>query len=164
MTKPTAGAARAPKDDSKRLAALRAATSGEKHFLWKGDDADYSTFHGYLSRHYPKTGVCEECGSEAATQHALIHGRAHSRNREDYRELCPRCHVRYDQGGERNPHAKLTEAQVAEIRRRYKPTNGGQGRRGATSSRALGAEYGVGHSTILAIVHGRKWAQSLEAP
>lgn len=81
-------------------AKLAAANSGEKNYGWRGNDASYRALHGWLCQHYPKTGICEECGEKKAkTHYALIHGRAYSRNREDYRELCVGCHMRYDLGG-----------------------------------------------------------------
>jgi hypothetical protein len=51
--------------------------------------------------------------------------------------------------GERAGAAKLTEAQVQEIRRRF--VKG--------TATALGAEFGVAHSTILRIISGRNWRQ-----
>jgi hypothetical protein len=66
-------------------------------------DAGYGAIHTYLRRHFPKTGICDECGEAAArTEYALIKGRTYSRDREDYRELCKRCHNAYDEiGGSR---------------------------------------------------------------
>ncbi len=51
---------------------------------------------------------------------------------------------------ERHPLAKLTDEQVATIRRRY------TGRRG--QQKKLADEYGVSYSTICGIVSGRRWA------
>lgn len=126
---------------------------------------EYAAVHAYLVSHFPKTCLCEECGERAKTQHALIRGRQYSRNREDYRELCPRCHARYDQGGELNSQAKLTWSQVREIRSRYRPSRGGGGPgagRKEGSSRALAEEYGVSHGVILKIIHNEKWTAELE--
>jgi hypothetical protein len=61
--------------------------------------ASYGAIHLYLRNHFPKSGVCDECGRTVRTDYALIKGRAYSRNREDYRELCRRCHVLYDDLG-----------------------------------------------------------------
>ena len=52
--------------------------------------------------------------------------------------------------GERRPNAKLTDAQVDEIRERYAA--------GGISQRALGAEYGVGGPTVSMIVNRKlRW-------
>lgn len=63
---------------------------------WKGDAAGYHAKHKYLSKHYPKKGVCENCGKKRKTEYALITGKEYSRKREDYLELCCLCHKRYD--------------------------------------------------------------------
>ena len=49
-----------------------------------------------------------------------------------------------------NPMAKLTEAQVADIRARYAPHR--------VTAKTLAAEYGVRPDTIYAIVAGKLWA------
>lgn len=66
---------------------------------WKGDEASYNAIHTYLRKHYPKAGACEACGKEGRTDYALIKGRSYSRDRNDYMELCRRCHVFYDEIG-----------------------------------------------------------------
>jgi hypothetical protein len=66
---------------------------------FKGDEAGYGAIHRYLRQHFPKSGICDECGQVKPTEYALIKGRTYSRNREDYRELCKLCHNRYDQTG-----------------------------------------------------------------
>ena len=151
----------AEEDESRRKEAARAAATGEHNYGWKGDQASYWALHMYLSAHNPKSGVCEGCGETTVTQYALIHGRQYSRDRHDYLELCPRCHGRYDQGGEDNPQSKLTWTQVEEIRSRYSPSRGGgDGSRARGSQRALAAEFGVSRSVIKNIVQGRKWQPS----
>jgi hypothetical protein len=112
----------------------------------------YFAIHFHLLTHFPKTGVCEKCGRSARTQHALIHGREYSRDRQDYRELCQPCHGQYDHGGERACTAKLTADQAAEIRRRFVPRSTGPDGR-----QALAAEFGVHHNTIWNIATGRNW-------
>lgn len=66
---------------------------------WKGDEAGVHAMHTWLNKYYPKAHRCEQCGVEGPTDYALTHGRAYSRNRDDYRELCRRCHVFYDEIG-----------------------------------------------------------------
>jgi len=70
---------------------------GEKHPLWKGNDAGYVTVHSWNNRKYPKSGVCSHCGEKETKHHwALIKGKSHSRNISNYTELCVKCHVKYD--------------------------------------------------------------------
>lgn len=53
-------------------------------------DAGYAAIHLWLGKHFPKTGVCEECGADAKTQYAFLrHPEPHTRDRDDYRELMP---------------------------------------------------------------------------
>lgn len=58
--------------------------------------------------------------------------------------------------GERNARAKLTEAQVLEIRRRYIPT-GGYPAGPPSNANALAAEHGVTATVIRNIVMRRSW-------
>ena len=53
------------------------------------------------------------------------------------------------------PSAKLTEAQVAEIRRRVQS--------GKESMRAIGRAFGVHHQTVSSIASGKAWAFCLDA-
>lgn len=60
-------------------------------------DDDYCALHGWLRSTYRKNGTCDKCGSaEKPTEFSLIHGRLYTKNREDYRELCKKCHMKYD--------------------------------------------------------------------
>ena len=58
-------------------------------------------------------------------------------------------HPEYVSRGERNGHAKLTEAKVREIRVRYAA--------GGITSERLGAEYGVSARTIRQVVRRTRW-------
>ena len=68
---------------------------------WKGDDAGYRALHTYVSKHFPKNGICDECAQVKPTDYALIHGREYSRDRANYRELCRVCHTTYDRQKDR---------------------------------------------------------------
>jgi hypothetical protein len=69
--------------------------------------------------------------------------------------------------GSQHPMAKLTEAQVAEIRARYDPQaqTGRRGRRGTGGRRgngaALGREFGVNQTQISKIILGKVWRHTL---
>lgn len=61
-------------------------------------DPSYGAIHTWLRKYHPKTEVCEECGTEGKTQYAFTrHPEPHTRERADYRELCPSCHLRLDE-------------------------------------------------------------------
>lgn len=100
---------------------------------------------------FPESGICEECRRPGKTHHALIHGCEYSRRREDYWELCVRCHSAYDHEshrGERNGAAKLTEDSVRDMRRRH--------RLGETLT-ALAREYEVTRQAASSAVRGATW-------
>lgn len=59
--------------------------------------------------------------------------------------------------GSSHPLAKLTEQDVAEIRRIYTP--GTPGKRSETSIKGLAAKYGVAHSLIARIIKGKSWPE-----
>lgn len=64
-----------------------------------GQSKHYFSIHHFLNRNFPKSGVCEACGRENAdTDWAfLYHPLPHTRNREDYWEVCHGgCHRRFD--------------------------------------------------------------------
>jgi hypothetical protein len=112
----------------------------------------------WLKRHHPKTGTCDFCDASGPTDYALKHGRPYSRDRRDYHELCRKCHGRYDRGGQRAEHAKLTDDQVREIRARYSPSKGGARNKNPNSQRALAEEFGVSIGSIQQIVERRSYA------
>jgi len=71
---------------------------GEASPHWLGDEASYYGIHVWLCKKHPKSGVCEECGSsENRTEWAFLHHpEPHTRDINDYRELCRRCHSNFD--------------------------------------------------------------------
>lgn len=161
--------------------------SGAESHNWTGDAASYQAIHQYLLKYYPKTGVCEECGKRSKrTEHALIHGRHYSRNREDYRELCPGCHHQYDQAGKPKSPALVAKMREGQKRRWEREREQGIRRRLPTgeqvaaskltdakvaeilvrfrdgeTSITLSRDYDVSKRTILEIVHRRIWKHVL---
>lgn len=59
--------------------------------------------------------------------------------------------------GERTNYTKLTDAQVRDIRARFR-TNGKRGKMADNNGRELAAEYGVHLQTLFHIANGRTWA------
>lgn len=76
--------------------------TGEKHPLWKGDNASYSAFHHWLIGNFGKAQKCVVCAGTMSTsyQWANISGQYH-RDKRDYIELCASCHKKYDGGRRR---------------------------------------------------------------
>lgn len=73
--------------------------SGENHFAWKGDEADYFTIHSWLKRHFGVANKCEnlECKKTSNRFHwALIKGKTYIHKRENFWMLCASCHAIYD--------------------------------------------------------------------
>ena len=147
----------------------------------------YDAIHTWLLKHFTKSGICEECGRSAKTDFALTKGRGYSRNREDYRELCRRCHVHYDTlGTHRSPEsiARMSAASRASWERDrqagiVRNTARGEQRGLAKLTDAavveirrareqgvplaeLAARYGVGYTTLWKAATGRTWAHITE--
>lgn len=102
-----------------------AARSGANNPRRRSDDQlvleqDYGKIHGRLRKRYPKTGVCEECGKNVGTSKATgteyayrFHPLPYTLDREDYRELCVKCHRRLDASTPRDPGGSLDALAVS---------------------------------------------------
>lgn len=63
---------------------------------WKGDKASYSAKHKWVASKYTKSEYCDDCGrSGIPIEWANISGEYH-RERDDWRNLCKKCHFEYD--------------------------------------------------------------------
>jgi len=71
--------------------------------LAKGASLQSQAVHQWLSRWYPKTGICEHCGAKGKTHYASINEHQYTRERSDYKELCPACHLKLDYGDGQRP-------------------------------------------------------------
>lgn len=105
---------------------------GSAHASWKAEGAAYRTLHARLNRSHPRSGVCEACGATGRmTHYALIHGHEYSDQREDYRELCVRCHAKYDGFDQRvvssETREKISAAKKAMYASRPAPTHCNRG-------------------------------------
>jgi hypothetical protein len=59
------------------------------------DRDGYSTLHRWVQRHFERRGRCERCGHVGRTEWASI-DHVYTRKREDWLELCKRCHADFD--------------------------------------------------------------------
>lgn len=57
-----------------------------------------ATIHQVLIAEFPKVGACEDCGKVGKTDYAFLwHPKEHTRNPDDYVELCRSCHFKFDE-------------------------------------------------------------------
>ena len=66
--------------------------TGELNHMWRGEDAGYDAKHDWINRHYPRTGTCEECGTDDRKTEWSNPDHTYRRVRSDWRELCIPCH------------------------------------------------------------------------
>jgi len=68
--------------------------SGEQHHGWKGDNITYQGIHSWFRN--KKDNKCKFCGSNERLELALIEGKEHARDFNNYYTLCVPCHRKYD--------------------------------------------------------------------
>lgn len=77
---------------------------GEKHYLWKGDDAKYCAIHNWLYRRLGKPRYCEHC-KDSKLRHRQYQwanvSRTYKRELSDWIRLCVKCHKKYDKNNPR---------------------------------------------------------------
>lgn len=82
----------------------RAGKIGNQDPNWKGNNATYNAKHRWIQKHWKKTGICEDCGTtpnpygrrKYGTEWANISGAYDRDNRNDWKELCKKCHIKID--------------------------------------------------------------------
>ena len=88
---------------------IAATKRGSRNPAWKGDRAGYNAIHKWLFTYYEKSGICEECETEAKTEWANVSGE-YKRDRADFLELCISCHRRADIARPKRPaHLRIGE-------------------------------------------------------
>lgn len=78
--------------------------SGSGSVTWKGDKVSYSGIHKWINKMLGKPDKCEHCGKSGLKGHQIhwanISGK-YLRDATDWKRLCARCHVIYDNIGNR---------------------------------------------------------------
>lgn len=69
---------------------------GEQLYNWKGDSVGYYALHDWLILHYGKAKKCEMCGGTSRVQWAKLRNKLYERRRENFWNLCHKCHMEYD--------------------------------------------------------------------
>lgn len=72
------------------------AKKGSENQNWVGDKVGYYGIHDWLYLHFGKANKCERCGSDKRVQWAKLKDKKYERKRENFWQLCSRCHVVYD--------------------------------------------------------------------
>jgi hypothetical protein len=75
---------------------LSLAHEGEKAYNWKGENAKYGALHLWIRKNKPKPKLCEECHKEKRLTLANIKNHKYTRNPDDYKWLCFKCHRQLD--------------------------------------------------------------------
>lgn len=71
----------------------------DKHPSWKGEGAKYRSIHSWIARNYGKANKCENKNCEKKSKYydwALIKGKQHAHDINNYMMLCKSCHLKYD--------------------------------------------------------------------
>lgn len=83
----------------------RLGNKGELDPNWKGENATYSAKHRWIQNNWQKTGICELCFIERPPRkgtrlkwgtHWANKSGEYKRERNDWYELCPKCHKSLD--------------------------------------------------------------------
>ena len=102
--------------------------------------------------------ICHTCHTRACVNPSHLYEGTHKTNAADMMRDGTRYQVLRHQmlRGEQHPRAKLTEAQVQEIRQIYTPAPRGA-RHATMSQRILAKRYGISRSVIAQILRGDIW-------
>jgi hypothetical protein len=65
---------------------------GNRNGQWKEGGCSYRSLHEYIRNNKPKSLICEDCGEPKRLEIACIDNK-YTRNVDDYRWLCRRCHM-----------------------------------------------------------------------
>ena len=79
----------------KEVTKTRKKLFGNKNPMWKGNKVRYSALHNYIRWHKPKPELCEKCKKAPPFDVANISGK-YTRDVNDYRWLCRKCHMTKD--------------------------------------------------------------------
>lgn len=85
--------------------------NGNKNPNWRGGIGSKPKHlsHRFMNKYYKKTGICEHCGIMNTTDWAKRTGMEYECLRENFIELCKKCHYQYDIKIHRQKHTKRKE-------------------------------------------------------
>ncbi len=92
-----------PESHRQRVSASLVGKFGERSRRWKGNNATYAAIHMWVKKHWGMPDHCDFCHCEQASRFEWCNkDKQYRRVREDWIQLCPSCHGRFD-------HALLRE-------------------------------------------------------
>ena|SRR3990167_6365288 len=72
-------------------------TVGDKNAKWKGDDVGYFGLHDWIEKEKGKASYCSFDETHTSTRfHWANKSHKYKRDVEDWMQLCPKCHQKYD--------------------------------------------------------------------
>jgi hypothetical protein len=70
---------------------------GDKNPNWQGDNVKYRELHHWIDQWNGKADHCENCGDKSKHRYHWANiDHKYKRVLEDYIQLCPKCHYKYD--------------------------------------------------------------------
>lgn len=81
-------------------ASQKGKTTGEKHYNWKGENANYRNIHEWITNKLGKPLTCQHCKRTAINTHGIhwanISGKYKRNDLSNWIRLCVKCHKKYD--------------------------------------------------------------------
>lgn len=72
--------------------------SREKNGMWAGNNVGINGLHNWLRKYKLYPEFCEECEKNKRLDLANMKNHKYTRNPEDYKWLCRKCHIKLDRG------------------------------------------------------------------
>lgn len=80
-----------------RVSASLIGKVGEQSRRWKGEKASYAAIHMWIKKHWGQPDHCDICHCENASRYEWCDkDKKYRRVREDWIQVCPSCHRKYD--------------------------------------------------------------------
>jgi len=81
-------------------------------------EKQYMRIHEFVRRKKPNNKTCEHCGLEKKLDNALINGKVHEKNIDNYIQLCRSCHNKYDYpSGKKHTKESIIKIGIASSKR-----------------------------------------------
>lgn len=81
-------------------------------------EKEYMRIHDYVRRKKPYNKTCEHCGLEKKLDNAVVTGKSHEKNIDNYIQLCRICHNKYDYpNGKKHSKESIIKIGIASSKR-----------------------------------------------